>query len=238
MRLACHCATLLLLLGCVGCTQLDKNSHRGAAEDRGGIRTAPVRYTVLGDSTGIGLGARNGRGYVDRLFAKIDQTRPNSHLVNLSVPWATTADVLNKQVPLVRATRANLVSVSIGINDVLQGRSELEFEENYEQILSQLEKLDAVTVVVNLPDITAAPALLRSPDPSIDVRLRSFNKKIERIANKRGLPLVDLYSVTRDSLRLQSELFSADGMHPSDAGYQLWADAMWPTVRQAISPVY
>lgn len=234
MRLACHCAALLLLLGCVGCTQLDSNSQRGMAEDRSGIRTAPVRYTALGDSTGIGLGARSGGGYVDRLFAKIDQTHPNSHLVNLSVPWATTAHVLNKQVPSVSATRATLVSVSIGINDVLQGRSELEFEENYEQILSQLEKLDAVTVVVNLPDITAAPELLRSPDASIEVRVRSFNKRIETIANKRGLPLVDLYGLTRDSLRSRSEFFSADGMHPSDAGYQLWADAMWPTVRQSI----
>ena len=66
--------------------------------------SGPVNYVALGDSTGVGVGARNG-GYVARLFQNIASERPESKLTNLCVSGATTADVLRSQ--LRRGHRAN-----------------------------------------------------------------------------------------------------------------------------------
>lgn len=46
-----------------------------------GNSASPTVYVAVGDSTGLGLGARDGGGYVDRLFARIEQKRPGSTLL-------------------------------------------------------------------------------------------------------------------------------------------------------------
>ena len=60
------------------------------------MTTGPIVYVALGDSTGAGVGAREG-GYVVRLFKHIEERRPGSKLSNLCVSGATTADVLRAQ---------------------------------------------------------------------------------------------------------------------------------------------
>lgn len=35
-------------------------------------------------------------------------------------------------------------------------------------------------------------------------------------------------------MRSHPEFFSGDGGHPSDASYEFWAGAMWPTMKRAI----
>ena len=56
----------------------------------------PIRYLALGDSTGAGIGAKEG-GYVARLFKRIVARRPGSELINECVSGATTSDVLRGQ---------------------------------------------------------------------------------------------------------------------------------------------
>jgi len=180
------------------------------------------------------VGAQNGRGYVEVLFTKLQQMRPGSRLVNMSTAWASSADILKRQISKVAQINPTLLTVGVGLNDVLQGVSEQEFEENYEKIIAQLVKVRAITVIVNLADISAAPLLLRSPVSGIELRIRSFNQCIARVANRYNVELVDLYTATKDILPLHPELFSADGIHPSEAGYALWADTMWPLIKQAI----
>src|SRR5215212_8677720 len=81
-------------------------AHPGAVA---GERASPLVYVAVGDSTGVGLGARDGGGYVDRLFAQIRQKRPGSTLINLSAAGATTADAANKQLAQLDGTQATLV---------------------------------------------------------------------------------------------------------------------------------
>ena len=133
-----------------------------------------------------------------------------------------------------RGTLMVCVTVAVGINDVLQAVREQDFEENYERIASQLETRRVAIVITNLPDFTAGPALSKSQNESMRARLAAFNRRIERVATRYNLPLVHLYEVTEESLRSHPELFSEDGMHPSAAGYRVWADTMWPAVKQAI----
>ncbi len=196
--------------------------------------TAPVVYVALGDSTGVGLGARNGGGYVERLFGRIRETRPGSRFVNLSEAGATTADVLDKQLARVGGTGATLVTVCIGMNDLMRGADEQQFARNYEEIVMRLRKAGVAVVVTNLPDLTLAPAASGLDHDALGARLELFNNRIEELAGRYDLPLADLHRESLGAFRSRPELFSADGLHPSDAGYESWAEAMWPATQEAL----
>ncbi|MBV9960015.1 MAG: SGNH/GDSL hydrolase family protein, partial [Acidobacteria bacterium] len=115
-------------------------------------QTGPLTYLALGDSTGIGLGAGNGGGYVDRLAQQLQQVRPGTRLINLSEAGATTRDVL-RQLSSYAGAAPSLITVGIGVNDVVQGIDETEFTQNYEKILAQLKKFGAPVIIINVPDV-------------------------------------------------------------------------------------
>ena len=195
---------------------------------------APVIYAALGDSTGVGVGARNG-GYVARLFARIKRERPASSLTNVCVSGAETEDVLRGQIRPALAARPTLITLGIGINDVGHGVTLERFSSNYEEIIKRLRaESSAPIVITNIPDISLAPAIPSVMRADVYRRVNLFNERIKEIAERHGLRVVDAYTVTREVIQSHPEFFSDDGFHPSDEGYERWAEMMWPTVKSAI----
>jgi lysophospholipase L1-like esterase len=143
--------------------------------------------------------------------------------------------VINEQMDRIAELDPNLVTVGIGINDIGHGVSLGTFEKNYELILSRLRaNTRAVIVVTNIPEISTAPRIpeiMRSQYQQVIVQ---YNQKLEEVAARHGVPVFDVYTITREELPKHPEYFSADGFHPSDEGYELWAETMWPTVAQVI----
>lgn len=196
--------------------------------------TAAVRYVALGDSTGAGVGAREG-GYVARLFKRIAVERSGSTLVNLCVSGATTSDVLRGQLGRGVAADPNLVTLGIGINDIGHGFALEEFAKNYDAILRRLKEGTRATIVVsNLPDISSAPRIPSSLRSEYQQRIIQFNDKLHEVASRHGVIVFDVFTITHAELASHPEYFSADGFHPSDQGYELWAEQMWPTIAQII----
>ncbi|HKO62853.1 MAG TPA: SGNH/GDSL hydrolase family protein [Pyrinomonadaceae bacterium] len=196
--------------------------------------TGTIRYVALGDSTGVGVGARNG-GYVARLFKRIEPARRGSTITNLCISGATTRDVLSRQLERGIAADPNLVTLGIGINDIGHGLALEEFAENYDAILTRLKQGTKATIVVsNLPDISSAPRIPATMRSEYQQRIILFNQKLEEIAGRHGVIVFDVFSITHEQLAQHPEYFSADGFHPSDPGYELWAEHMWPTIARVI----
>ena len=194
----------------------------------------PVNYVALGDSTGAGVGAKEG-GYVARLFKRIVARRPASELTNLCVSGATTSDVLRNQLSKALRDDVNLVTLGIGINDVGHGFSVEQFSKNYEEILIRLKQSTKATIIVtNIPDISSAPRIPEIIRAEYQRSIVEFNQRLEEIAARHDVIVFDVHTTTREQLPLHPEFFSADGFHPSDAGYEFWAEQMWPTVARAI----
>jgi lysophospholipase L1-like esterase len=207
------------------------NRQAGAEQP---MKTGAIVYVALGDSTGAGVGAREG-GYVARLFKRIEERRPGSTLSNLCVSGATTADLLRDQLERGVAMNPDLVTVGIGINDIGHGLTLEQFSKNFEEILSTLkEKTHAQIVVTNLPDVSSAPRIPNVMRTVYQQQIVQFCQRLEEIANRLGVTLFDIYSITKDELPSHPEYFSNDGFHPSDEGYELWATQMWPTVAGVI----
>ena len=198
--------------------------------------TKPLTYLALGDSTGLGVGAQNGRGYVEQLLSRIQKDHPGSRVVKLC-RLGETATSLRQRITDRISVKPTFVTLSIGINDVLQGTTEKEFTESYEEIVKSLKRLAVPIVVTNLPYISSAPSLPNSLRQSANVKILLFNKRIGDLAERYDLLLVNLYEVSHKLIIKDTRFFSSDGFHPSDAGYRLWTQIMWPTVKLAISRV-
>ena len=194
-----------------------------------------VVYTALGDSTGVGVGARQGGGYVARIFERIKREHRGARLNNFCVSGAKTEDVLREQLKQAINSRPTLVTLGIGINDLGHGISVERFSGNYEEIIKRLKsETSAKIVVTNMPDISFAPVIMPADRDQTRRLINLFNEKLEAIAEKYGLSVVDVYSETHRVIPSHPEFFSEDGFHPSAEGYEYWAETMWPTIKAAI----
>jgi acyl-CoA thioesterase I len=228
--LRCVFALSLLLLVLTGCNR-EEVAQRSMGKP---MTSGPIIYVALGDSTGSGVGARDG-GYVVRLFNRLVERRPGSELTNLCVSGATTEDLVRSQLQRGVDTNPDLVTVGIGINDIGHGLTIDQFARNYEKILSTLrQNTHAQIVVTNIPDISSAPRIPGPMRSGYQQQIISFNARLEEIATRHGASVFDMYSISKDELPAHPEYFSADGFHPSDKGYELWATQMWPTLERII----
>jgi lysophospholipase L1-like esterase len=205
------------------------------AEQKRQAAASPVSYVAFGDSTGVGVGARRGGGYVARVFERIERVRAGSSMRNFCVSGAETADGVRSQLARLDQTRPTLVTIGIGINDVSHGVAPEQFARNFEEIVTRLKsKTDAPIVATNIPDISHAPRVPAFLHEQVRQRIQLFNSHIAEIARRHDLLLVDAYDMSRQVIPNHPEFFSPDGFHPSDEGYEYWAKMMWPTVKEAI----
>jgi acyl-CoA thioesterase-1 len=192
-----------------------------------------VSYLALGDSTCVGLGAQKGYGYVERLLGRIRRRYPASQQLKLCGLGNTTTVVLQRLSSGVDI-HPTIVTVSVGINDLLERVNEQEFARNYNEIIKYIQKLGATIIVVNLPDVSLAPGLPEAMRVDLRARVIIFNKQIAAIARRHSLPVIDLYGACNREIPFHPEFFSSDGFHPSDAGYEFWTETMWPIVESAL----
>ena len=130
-----------------------------------GGSVATIRYVALGDSFTIGTSVGQSERWPDQLVAKV----PELELVaNLGVNGFTSADVIAVELPQLPALRPELVTLLIGVNDVVQGVPEATYRRNVAAILDELV-VDVGArriLVVTTPDYTVTPAGADYGDPA------------------------------------------------------------------------
>ena len=174
-------------------------------------------WVVLGDSTAQGVGlALPDDGYVGRVRRLLEQRdgRP-WRVLNLSRSGAVLADLLDTQLPRLRdlvaqGFRPDLVTAVVGGNDLRKTPRD--------------RLLAAVPAYVSsVPEGTVVATLPQGIKPA---RARAVNALLVRLAEERGLPVVDLWSATGPPWRGKY----ADGLHPNAAGITDWVAAFGRTL--------
>jgi len=225
--------TVLAALLATACATGRPESVRTLPADR----SAAVLYVALGDSTVEGVGATSpDRNYVSRLHERLRTVYPSARVVNLGAGGATSADVLLRQLDRAIGLRPHLVTLSIGPNDITTRVPVATYERNLETILGRLRYETTAVAVVNLiPDLAVTPRFNRSRlREAVGRQTIVFNEALERKGRAHGAELVNLYTASQREVPLQPELISADGYHPSDAGYARWAELVWTGVEARI----
>ncbi|HEU4537471.1 MAG TPA: SGNH/GDSL hydrolase family protein [Polyangiaceae bacterium] len=205
---------------------------------------APFRYVALGDSTAAGYGVGPAESYVARTFARLRESRPDATLLNLGRNGATLRDLLGSQRGSQRGALAglapDLVTVSIGANDLWRRVPVDEFAAGLDALGRALRELDAAVVVSNLPDLTRAPIAPAAETwiglslDAIGRRVGLFNEAFREVARRHELALFDLFDETRVALAEHPEYFGPDGFHPSAEGHAAWAAGLWPPLCEAL----
>lgn len=191
-------------------------------------------YLALGDSTGVGVGAASGGGYPQRLLRMLART--DLELLNLCRSGATSADVLEDQLPRALKSEPRVASIGIGINDVGLQVPDAAYALTLEEIVGPLKERCPDILIANIPDLALAPSVARLVPRSLyEKRIEVFNEHIAATAARHRLKLVDLYSFSRAAVPGRRELFSPDGFHPSAQGYEEWAAFMLPHLRALLA---
>ena len=226
MRSLAVIAAVALVAGC---------AHRPVALPRD--HKAPMLYVALGDSTVEGVGASSpAMTYVARIHARLRDVYPRAAVINLGVGGAVSADVVSDQLDRAIVMRPNLVTLSVGPNDITGHVPESEYEANVGRIFRRLTgEINAVVVVNLLPDLAVTPRFHgRENEPAIARLTVDFNAALTRQARRYGVEVVDLYKPSQTEIPRRPELLAADGYHPSDLGYARWAELLWAGVERRI----
>ncbi len=177
-------------------------------------------YLALGASDATGVGAIPlTEGYVFLVKRELDRRMPGVFLINLGVPGARI-DLIKEQVRVAKqlGTKANLVTIWTGANDLVHGDDPKTFREDLRFILQTLrEDVSPNIVIGNLPDLTRLPRFQRAPDPRVTVaKVNAYNEAIALEARDVKASIVDLFAQpVREEL-----IFDVDGFHPNDAGHR------------------
>ena len=225
-----------ILAGCAGSVTPPVTSAL-ATRELSRDATHPVMYVALGDSTVHGMGATSPpNNYVSRLAERLRSVYSAARLVNLGVNGATAADVVSSQLPRLVALRPDLVTLSVGPNDITRERTAQQYERDIESILRTLSDRTTAVVVVNLiPDLTVTPRFRgHAEEAAVGQMVLRFNEALVRQAGAHHVGVVDLYEPSRREVPRHPELISADGYHPSEYGYSRWAALMWQRIEARI----
>lgn len=227
MRLRAITLALLAAVG-FGC------ERDGARDPSAGGEEERVRYVALGDSYTIGTSVAEAERWPNQLAARLSELE----LVgNPAVNGYTSLDLIEEELPQLDALRPELVSVQIGVNDVVQGVPDTQYAGNLTIILEELlTRLPANRIIcIATPDYTVTPSGESFGDPvqQSDAILRA-NAIMREACESRGLRFVpDIFEISQ-AARDDRSLVADDGLHPSGAQYRLWVDVIEPVVEEMI----
>ncbi|TMF21947.1 MAG: hypothetical protein E6I36_08160 [Chloroflexi bacterium] len=195
-------------------------------ERAGRHRALAVRYLALGDSYTIGTGASDDA----HAWPSIIAGRLGAELTNPAVNGYTTEDLIRDELPLFRTLQPDLVTVLIGVNDLVQGRTPDAYHTSLRRIYDELK--DARVVAVSIPTWSYVPAAADFGGARhVDGLTGIFNAVAREEAETRGVAWVDIGPASTSRIGSRGWIAS-DQLHPGDTQYAAWAEVIWPVVER------
>lgn len=187
----------------------------------------PVKITAFGDS--LTYGWMVSRGYLDYLKEMIAADYPASRveILNRGVPGDTALDGLSRLNRDAARDQADLVLVQFGLNDAYTGFSPYEFESNLDRIISELKSLFNPEIVM------LTSVYMKMPEYR---HVLKYYDRILRLAEKYSLATVLVHKYWETKVAAGADFYKlvqGDGVHPTEEGYRLFAEAVMEIFRMA-----
>lgn len=184
-----------------------------------------LRVLLLGESTVAGVGAAN---HDEGLAGQA--ARAINGMTGSSVDWrvhaanGVTASGLRASLDQLSAdTRADLVVIGLGANDVFRLQGPVGWEKDLHALVDEVRERCgfAPVILCAMPPIGHFPGLPQPLRSVLGLRARMLDDTTEKLADK----MAGVYYLPF-TLEMDPALFSADGIHPSAKCYALWGDAI------------
>jgi lysophospholipase L1-like esterase len=194
-----------------------------------------LRYLALGDSYTIGTGASDAA----HSWPSIVAARLGAELTNPAVNGFTTLDLIRDELPHLDTVKPDLVSILIGVNDLVQGRTRDQFRQSLQAIYDRVAALNLPqgrVVTVSIPDWSFVPAATEFGGSDRVGRMTEvFNEIARDEAIARRFEWIDISEASRSGIGSPGWIAS-DRLHPGDAQYAAWAEVIWSRISPWFRP--
>ena len=221
-------ATAVLVLG--GCAASRISTAAQLARDSEPFQHNPpnatLRLLIVGDSTGVGTGASAPQASLAGLLA---QAFPRLRIDNRARDGATFEGVVQQL--QADSARYDAVLIQAGGNDVIRLRGD-------DAVRADIDRATALAAaradrvwLMPAGNVGNAPFFFPPLSSLMTSRAERLHGFIQAAAQRHGAVYVNLFQAPENDPFVQIPgLHARDGLHPSDAGYQVWFDEL---LRQA-----
>jgi lysophospholipase L1-like esterase len=198
-------------------------------------RGRPLVFAVLGDSSAVGLGVERASETpgVQLAAAHAELTERPVRLVRLAVSGAESRD-LDVQVEKALLEHPDLTLIMIGANDVTTRTKPQVSVRHLREAVVRLTESGCQVVVGTCPDL----GTIRPIAQPLRLLARRWSRQMAAAQTiavvEAGGRTVSLGSLLGPVFASDHSLFSADGFHPSAAGYAAAAAALLPSLADAL----
>ncbi|MBU6296872.1 MAG: hypothetical protein KGJ79_11355 [Alphaproteobacteria bacterium] len=146
-------------------------------------------------------------------YGRWSEAYPNLRVRNFGIAGDTTVGLEHRLIQVIDAKPATIF-LMIGTNDVEFGRSPEQIAANIGDILDRL--------VAGLPNAKVYLESLMPRQPEFDAKVRAVNALLQKVAAKRGLTYIDLYTPFLAGGNRLDPRVTVDDLHPAGEGYARW----------------
>lgn len=187
-------------------------------------------FLALGDSYTVGEGVSYEESwpsqFVDYAMERgIDFKNPE---LIAQTGWKTY-DLLNAIKSSNLSVKYDFISLLIGVNNQFNSRPLSEFEDDLNEILTEinyLKKGNSKVIVISIPDWGYSPYGSSYDRERISDEIDQFNNILKKISEQNNLNFVDVTQISRLAIK-EPNLIAEDKLHPSGLMYFEWVEKIY-----------
>lgn len=199
--------------------------------------TVDYTYLALGDSYTIGESVEVAERYPNQLADSLGKYDLSIKQVDIVARTGWRTDQLEEAIvdnPDLDETY-DLVSLLIGVNNQFQGRSIVDYEEDFKALLERAVDFangdKSRVFVVSIPDY--AFTIFGGGRIEISEGVDAFNAVNVKVTEEYDITYFNITPISRRGLN-EPGLVAGDGLHPSASQYAEWVEMMIPEVREKL----
>lgn len=182
-----------------------------------------IVYVAMGDSAAQGIGASSPEGgYVGLIAKRLEKqySRP-VRVINISKSGAKIEDVIANELPQIKGSKPDVITLEIGANDIQSFNKEL-FEKQTQELFANLPKN---SIVSDIPFFGGRSRFSNTTQNNVE----TANSILHSVASKNKFELVQLYIATKEHNNYPWS-YAIDYFHPNNLGYQTWANVFYSKI--------
>ncbi|WP_298472608.1 GDSL-type esterase/lipase family protein [uncultured Maribacter sp.] len=152
-----------------------------------------------------------------RLWKNLDSIFPNKQIINTGFGASLSGDLLHFTDELIIKYNPTKVFIYEGDNDIAYDKTPKEILKN---LIAIIEKIKKSNKEIDVILISAKPSINRW---HLKKKYKRFNRKLKRITKKESdIHFVDVWKPMLKGKKINTDLFSPDGLHMNPQGYKIW----------------
>lgn len=192
------------------------------------IQEPSLRILIIGDSTGVGIGATTSS---DSVAGRLGKTFPEANIRNVSRSGARVYDGLAEIKKI--QTNYDVVILMIGGNDALHFTNFKNLKNNTRDLLKEGKNRSRAVILMPAGNLGSAPIIPQAFRWLMSKQSRKVRNLFEKLSKENNVIFVDLFQEHENDpfARMTQKFYAPDGFHPSNDGYALWFSQLVKVIR-------